>query len=548
MGWQHDFLEEIEDISRKKKMKDYHSFLFWYIKATEAISDEEIEDIIVDRSRDAGCDAIFIDHNMKLVKIFQSKFTKNIALTAFNKDELLKITKIVDYLQDRKSVDDIRGYVHDKLKDKLDKAVRYIVDEGYKPKLIFITTHKQNPNNYIYINKLDIPINIITSFELKRKYEEWNHGHSPELGEVELNYQDILFGPKTLKSVIVNIPCKELKNVYLKFKNKLFSRNVRIFYEKTKPNRAIKMTLKDEPQYFWYYNNGITILAEKIIVNNDEKIIKLLNPQIINGCQTVTQIGENSETNAILSAKIIEVKDSIINQQFIDSLIEANNRQNPVDERILKSNHPLQVRLQRNLEYLGYYYERKEHQYKQESKRSSKISKLTKINNKELVQANLIKVKEPHFALTDSEEDLFSIRFSTIFYDDKRPLEYLIPYLLWKKIVSIGNKYKKNYNRRRFHKLCSFHVLRILFDFCPDLRKRSELNKIFSLLSGKRFEFNESPIKDILNIAYQKFKKSKYVNQDSGQRDFFKSRDTYEIIKNAINKTIQKKIKNLFLI
>ena len=159
-------------------------------------------------------------------------------------------------------------------------------------------------------------------------------------------------GPQDPKSYLINIKSIELGKKYLLFKDKLFSRNVRIYQQKYKPNKAIKDTLLKFPEYFWYFNNGITILAERITLKEEDKVIILKNPQIINGCQTVTTIGENKESEASLFVKIVEVEDDISNQYLIDGIIEANNRQTPVDERMLKSNHPLQVKLQRELDII----------------------------------------------------------------------------------------------------------------------------------------------------------------------------------------------------
>jgi len=107
----------------------------------------------------------------------------------------------------------------------------------------------------------------------------------------------------------------------------------------------------------------------------------MTNPQIINGCQTISTIGENRPSDSCLFAKIVEIGDSLINQELIDGIIEANNRQTPVDERMLKSNHPLQVRLQRHLETLGYYFERKEGQFREERAKSSRINALKCVKN-----------------------------------------------------------------------------------------------------------------------------------------------------------------------
>ena len=252
----------------------------------------------------------------------------------------------------------------------------------------------------------------------------------------------------------------ELRKKFRVFKDKLFSRNVRIYQQKYKPNKAIKDTLINNPNNFWYFNNGITMLAQRITLREEDKKFILKNPQIINGCQTVTTVGEDKESEACLFVKIVEIEDTIENQYLIDGIIEANNRQTPVDERMLKSNHPLQVKLQRELETLGYYYERKEGQFAEEKAKSKRVSELYLIKNIDLIKSKIALIKTPNYAFS-KEDDLFSAYFSDVFQERNSCMDYLIPYLLWEWVVWIGRNYHRGKARRSFHKIVSWHVLRL---------------------------------------------------------------------------------------
>ena len=45
---------------------------------------------------------------------------------------------------------------------------------------------------------------------------------------------------------------------------RLFARNIRGFLGKTtKVNNSMKATLKNEPEKFFYYNNGVTIICDR---------------------------------------------------------------------------------------------------------------------------------------------------------------------------------------------------------------------------------------------------------------------------------------------
>lgn len=77
----------------------------------------------------------------------------------------------------------------------------------------------------------------------------------------------------------------------------LFAENIRVVIPRSDINEGILQTIKDEPQQFVYYNNGIAILAESIeigpggAINRDVGYFKLTNASIVNGAQTVSTLG-----------------------------------------------------------------------------------------------------------------------------------------------------------------------------------------------------------------------------------------------------------------
>lgn len=80
----------------------------------------------------------------------------------------------------------------------------------------------------------------------------------------------------------------------------LFDKNIREYLgiknKKGQVNKGIKDTLSDEQERsrFFYYNNGITIICDDYQVNDKKSNceIKLVQPQIVNGCQTVNTIAQ----------------------------------------------------------------------------------------------------------------------------------------------------------------------------------------------------------------------------------------------------------------
>lgn len=97
---------------------------------------------------------------------------------------------------------------------------------------------------------------------------------------------------------VTSVPLSQLVEIYNQIGDKLFKRNVRYgLNEQLGVDRAIKDTLRNSPQDFWFKNNGITILVERPDFKLDrvgevllEHITEYgsLHFSVINGAQTIT--------------------------------------------------------------------------------------------------------------------------------------------------------------------------------------------------------------------------------------------------------------------
>lgn len=73
--------------------------------------------------------------------------------------------------------------------------------------------------------------------------------------------------------------------------DQIYEKNVRRFLGgRGKVNKGMQETLRNAPERFGLYNNGITIVASDWMQNGDE--IQLVDPYIVNGCQTSRTIWE----------------------------------------------------------------------------------------------------------------------------------------------------------------------------------------------------------------------------------------------------------------
>jgi len=151
-------------------------------------------------------------------------------------------------------------------------------------------------------------IKIFEREQIEEKLEDYLSFFSedpPE--EIEVEFVNTRIGTKSKESIPVNlnhvnqkignhytfigiISGTEIVKIRKKFRYSLFDSNIRFFLKESEINRGIIDTARSEPEFFYFYNNGITTTASKFQVPDSKNKIKLKNPQIINGAQTVDSI------------------------------------------------------------------------------------------------------------------------------------------------------------------------------------------------------------------------------------------------------------------
>lgn len=139
----------------------------------------------------------------------------------------------------------------------------------------------------------------------------------------------------------------------------LFDRNLRKFIHDSSVNAAITSTLLKEPAKFWYFNNGITVLCNRIqkapaggASRRSGKFV-FEGATVVNGAQTVGSIGRAAETDPS------KVSDARVHVRFISlehcpedfagEVTRATNTQNRVERRDFVAIDPEQERLRTDL-------------------------------------------------------------------------------------------------------------------------------------------------------------------------------------------------------
>jgi hypothetical protein len=157
------------------------------------------------------------------------------------------------------------------------------------------------------------------------------------------------------QSYLLVLPASLLATLYEKYNERLLEQNVRTFLQfKGKVNKKMRVTILNEPNMFFAFNNGLTATAEEIITTEENgrlSIKSLRNPQIVNGGQTTASIYNTlKKDKADLSQVFIQVKLTIVPPEHVEFVVpkisEYANTQNKVNAADFFSNNPFHWRFE----------------------------------------------------------------------------------------------------------------------------------------------------------------------------------------------------------
>lgn len=223
--------------------------------------------------------------------------------------------------------------------------------------------------------------NVIADIELPVAFEESEGGSKESSGpENEITYT----------SYMAVVPGQILSDLYLEYGSRLLEGNVRSFLSaRGKVNKSIQNTIKNYPEMFFAYNNGIAATATQIQTKATGQgliITKIKDLQIVNGGQTTASIantiltlkkGETVDISRLYVPMKISVLEHSMAEKIIPKISEYSNSQNKVDASDFFSNHPFHIRMEEysrktpapaigGNQYQQYwYYERTRGQYNQ---------------------------------------------------------------------------------------------------------------------------------------------------------------------------------------
>lgn len=126
----------------------------------------------------------------------------------------------------------------------------------------------------------------------------------------------------------------------------VFKNNIRLYIGNTPVNENIEKTLRDEPEKFHYYNNGLTITTKEIDCSNSKNYF-ITPVNIVNGCQTANSIYNIFKSNHEKEKDVkIPVKIIVAHDADYEKITIRTNAQNGLEEKELISITNIQKELE----------------------------------------------------------------------------------------------------------------------------------------------------------------------------------------------------------
>lgn len=164
------------------------------------------------------------------------------------------------------------------------------------------------------------------------------------------------------------VPLSELVRIYNETGKRIIAANIRAFKGRTNVNDQIVTTVDEEPENFFYLNNGVTAYCQRLEVNNldranaEKKRVTAHGISIVNGAQTLGSVLKVFERNpdsppaGLVFFKIISLEKCEDDRAFAERITRSTNFQNVIGLREFVALHEQQDIIAKQLALTGVTY------------------------------------------------------------------------------------------------------------------------------------------------------------------------------------------------
>ena len=447
-------LKEVENIREEMSLPDNpRAFQAWCLHFAHSLPcDEAVDKSDTLSQGDGGIDGWHKDEVGRTFYLWQCKWSEEPKTT--DQTPAIELINALDVLKQEATPKNWPGKfqdIHTQLHSAINAGCSVTLCVGVSGQVS--DAAKKKILNQLELRSYDYPVDI-EFWELGHIHDVRIQRHPSSETLVGKNVKFTLQSPSVIQengdggvvptgwqACVASLNAKSLGNIAAEHGNRLFSLNVRYALNLNKRLKSLVATLESEEdaEKFWLYNNGITILCEEFSIDDKGEYLSIKNPQIVNGCQTTTQISKlraSLKDNVSVLSRVIAIPDTQVSDEAA-MIAHTSNSQNPVDYKDLHSNDPIQKSLKIKFDGLSkpYFYETKRGEWgPQKRSVKSRYKKEggghRKIEISELGQAWWIFNSSPSTAITQKKQ-LFEddLTYANVFSEDI-PVEYYLAAIL----------------------------------------------------------------------------------------------------------------------
>lgn len=316
--------------------------------------DAQAASSVVDEWGDGGIDALYFDAVERVCYLVQSKWIKN-GNGSVDVGSALKFKEGVHHF-----FQGDQEYFGPKMKRLWPLAEQILAESRNTFVLVLAYTGRQPlaPEVKRPLDELTAALNDVTELVTMRtlKQQELHDIVAQRAHGETIDLQIMLrqFGAVT-EPYVAYYGQVDLKDIatWGKYGQYLYTKNIRGFKGNTDVNEGIMSTIRAHPQKFWYFNNGITVLAERITPQalgsgtQSSRVFECEGVSVVNGAQTVGSIvsaasdGAEALGNASVLVRIISLQNCP--PEFGVELTRAANTQNRIENKDYVAQDPRQA-------------------------------------------------------------------------------------------------------------------------------------------------------------------------------------------------------------
>ncbi len=332
------------------------------ISATADIEPDIAGRCVTDGYNDNGLDAIYFDEREKILFLVQTKWHHEGNKSIERGDALKFIAGVKDLINTR------FDNFNEKINNRSTEIINSLSITNTRIRLIIVHTGQASLGQHIerdledFLREMNDPTEV-ASYEILNQKKLYDIIASGSLG-APINLDVIMtdWGKmrEPFSSYYGRVAATDVASWMNKYYPRIFEKNIRSFLSSTEINQGIVQTLLTEPDYFWYLNNGLTILCDTIKkkpmggINHDSGVFECTNVSIVNGAQTVGAIATayaksaTSIENVTVMVRFISLENCP--DGFAARITRATNTQNRIETRDFISLDLEQQRLQTELQ------------------------------------------------------------------------------------------------------------------------------------------------------------------------------------------------------